>query len=285
MPPALLGARSLAAPAARLHRAVCTGAVDPARSSRAPRAPPPGALPPRAPAALAAAAALVAASLAAPPPADAAMLADAVAALERFIAAAGPAGPAVFIAAYAAAAVALVPASLLTVAAGVLFGPALGTAVVSAASTAGAGAAFLIGRYAARPAVERRLLGDPRFAAADAAIGREGAKIVLLLRLSPLFPYGLLNYALSLTAVDFWPYMGASWLGMLPGTVAYVFIGGAGRAAAEGAAGEGGGAAQLAMYGLGAAATLGASVYAARVAGAALAAAQGEEPLGRGDSD
>jgi uncharacterized membrane protein YdjX (TVP38/TMEM64 family) len=186
-----------------------------------------------------------------PSPVHAAALQDALGSLESTIAAAGPLGPLLFILAYAGAAVVLVPASALTILAGFLFGPVLGTGVVSVASTAGAAAAFLIGRYLARPAVRARVEGDPRFAAVDAAIGKEGAKIVLLLRLSPLFPYSLLNYALSLTAIEFGPYVGASWAGMLPGTVAYVALGGAGKAAAESATGGGPGALQLGVYALG----------------------------------
>jgi uncharacterized membrane protein YdjX (TVP38/TMEM64 family) len=212
--------------------------------------------------------------LALPSPAEAFSLADGVASLEGAIAAAGPWGPALFILAYVAAAVLFVPGSLLTVAAGFLFGPLLGSAVVSIAATAGAAAAFLVGRYLARPAVEARVAAVPKFAAVDAAIGAQGAWIILLLRLSPLFPYTLLNYALSLTAIEFWPYVGASWAGMLPGTVAYVALGGAGKAAAESAAGGGGGAAQVALAAVGAAATLGATVLVSRAAGRALAEAE-----------
>lgn len=163
-----------------------------------------------------------------------------------------------------------VPGSVLTLTAGFLFGPLLGTAVVSAASTAGAAAAFLIGRYLARPAVERRIAGNARFAAVDAAIGAQGAKIVLLLRLSPLFPFTLLNYALSLTKIEFAPYVLASWAGMLPGTVAYVALGGAGKAAAETAAGGGAGPLQLALYAVGAGATLWATALISKAASKAL---------------
>ena len=175
-----------------------------------------------------------------------------------------------------------VPGSVLTLTAGFLFGPLLGTAVVSAASTAGAAAAFLIGRYVARPAVERRIAGNARFAAVDAAIGAQGAKIVLLLRLSPLFPFTLLNYALSLTRIEFVPYVLASWAGMLPGTVAYVALGGAGKAAAETAAGAGAGPLQLALYAVGAGATLWATALISKAASRALEDAA--EGAGGGDA-
>ncbi len=133
-------------------------------------------------------------------------------------------GPVVFGVGYAAATVALVPGSLLTLAAGAIFGLATGTVLVFAAATVGASAAFLVARYGARSMVERRIQGDARFAAIDRAVGREGRKIVLLLRLSPVFPFTLLNYALGLTRVRFADYLVAS-IGMLPGTIAYVYYG------------------------------------------------------------
>jgi uncharacterized membrane protein YdjX (TVP38/TMEM64 family) len=133
-------------------------------------------------------------------------------------------GPVVFVLGYAAAAVAFVPGSLLTLAAGAIFGVGKGTVLVLLAATLGASAAFLVARYLARGFVERRLAGNERFAAIDRAIGSEGRKIVFLLRLSPVFPYNLLNYALGLTRVRFADYLVAS-VGMLPGTLLYVYYG------------------------------------------------------------
>lgn len=133
-------------------------------------------------------------------------------------------GPVVFVAGYAIAAVAFVPGSLLTLAAGAIFGLGKGTALVFIAATLGASAAFLVSRYLARGFVERRLAGNERFAAIDQAIGAQGWKIVLLLRLSPVFPFNLLNYALGLTRVRFADYVVAS-VGMLPGTLLYVYYG------------------------------------------------------------
>jgi uncharacterized membrane protein YdjX (TVP38/TMEM64 family) len=133
-------------------------------------------------------------------------------------------GPVVFVAGYALATVALVPGSLLTLAAGALFGLARGTVLVLVAATLGASLAFLVARYLARGLVERRLEGNERFAAIDRAIGLEGRKIVFLLRLSPLFPFNLLNYALGLTRVRFADYLVAS-VGMVPGTLLYVYYG------------------------------------------------------------
>jgi uncharacterized membrane protein YdjX (TVP38/TMEM64 family) len=136
----------------------------------------------------------------------------------------GAAGSLLFVLGYIAASVAFVPGSLLTMAAGAIFGLAKGTALVFVAATLGASAAFLVSRYLARPLVERLLAGNERFAAIDRAVGQEGRKIVFLLRLSPLFPFNLLNYALGLTRVRFRDYVLAS-AGILPATLLYVYYG------------------------------------------------------------
>ena len=120
-------------------------------------------------------------------------------------------GPLVFIAGYAVAVVAFVPASLLTLAAGAIFGVAKGTAYVFVAATIGSSLAFLVSRYVARQAVERKLEGNTSFAAIDKAVGEQGRKIVFLLRMSPVFPFNLLNYALGLTRVSFTDYVTAAW--------------------------------------------------------------------------
>jgi uncharacterized membrane protein YdjX (TVP38/TMEM64 family) len=133
-------------------------------------------------------------------------------------------GPVVFIAGYAAAVVAFVPGSLLTLAAGAIFGLGEGVVYVFVAATIGASAAFLVARHLVRVPFERRLAGNARFAAIDRAIGAEGRRIVFLLRLSPLFPFNLLNYALGLTRVRFVDYFLAS-IGMIPGTLLYVYYG------------------------------------------------------------
>ena len=112
-------------------------------------------------------------------------------------------GPIVFILGYAVAAVAFVPGSLLTLAAGAIFGLAQGVVYVFIAAVLGSSAAFLVSRYLARRAIERRLASNPRFAAIDRAVGAQGRKIVFLLRLSPVFPFNLLNYGLGLTKVTF----------------------------------------------------------------------------------
>lgn len=133
-------------------------------------------------------------------------------------------GPAVFILGYIVATVAFVPGSLLTLAAGAIWGIFPGVPYVFIAAVLGASAAFLAARYLARTTIERRLAGNRRFAAIDRAVGVQGRKLVFLLRLSPVFPFNLLNYALGLTSVRFVDYMLAS-VGMLPGTFLYVYYG------------------------------------------------------------
>lgn len=149
-------------------------------------------------------------------------------------------GPVVFIAGYAVATVLLVPGSLLTLAAGAVFGVAAGVAYVFAGAVLGATLAFLVARHLARGAVERRIAADPRFERIDAAVARDGRKIVFLLRLSPVLPFNLLNYALGLTRVRLADYVVAS-LGMLPGTLLYVYSGRVAADAASLAGGAGGG--------------------------------------------
>ncbi|MCU0622734.1 MAG: TVP38/TMEM64 family protein [Gemmatimonadaceae bacterium] len=133
-------------------------------------------------------------------------------------------GPVAFIVGYAVATVAFVPGSALTLAAGALFGLATGVGVVFLGASLGSTAAFLLARTIARRPLEQRLSGDARFAAIDRAIAAQGRRIVLLLRLSPAFPFSLLNYALGLTRVSLRDYVVAG-IGMLPGTVLYVYYG------------------------------------------------------------
>ena len=162
-------------------------------------------------------------------------------AFNAFVADLGIAGVLVFVVGYAIAAL-LLPASILTLGAGATFGPWVGTAAVSVASTTSACLAFLIGRTVARGAIERRMASFPRFAAVESAVSREGFKIVLLTRLSPLFPFTWQNYAYGVTTVRFRDYALASWIGMLPGTFAYVYLGHAAKTVTESAAsGETGG--------------------------------------------
>jgi uncharacterized membrane protein YdjX (TVP38/TMEM64 family) len=186
-------------------------------------------------------------------------------------------GPVAFILGYALATVAFVPGSLLTLAAGAIFGLARGTLYTLAGATFGACGAFLVARYLARGAIERKIAGNARFAAIDRAVGKEGLKIVALLRLSPVFPFNLLNYALGLTRVRFLHYLLAS-AAMLPGTLLYVYYG---KAAGSLAAVAGGvkadkGTAYWVTLGVGLAATLAVTTFVTRLAGKALRQEIGE---------
>jgi uncharacterized membrane protein YdjX (TVP38/TMEM64 family) len=134
--------------------------------------------------------------------------------------------------AWVPAAILLAPGSLLTLGTGFLLGPGWGIAVVSAGSTLGATAAFLVGRWLGRDWVRERIGSRDAFRGVDQAIAGEGFKVVLLLRLSPLVPYNALNYALSLTGVRLREYVIGSWLGMLPGTLVYVWLGASARSLA-----------------------------------------------------
>jgi len=180
-------------------------------------------------------------------------------------------GPLVFILGYAAATVAFIPGVLLTLAAGAIFGLLKGTVLVFFGALLGSALAFLVGRYLARSLVERRLEGRPRFQAIDRAVAGEGRKIVFLLRLSPAFPYNLLNYALGLTRVSFKDYLVAS-LGMLPGTFLYVFYGkaiGSVAAVAAGAQAERGAGSWIVLA-LGLVATVAVTTVVTRIARKAL---------------
>jgi uncharacterized membrane protein YdjX (TVP38/TMEM64 family) len=186
-------------------------------------------------------------------------------------------GPVVFVAAYAAATVAFIPGSLLTLAAGAIFGVIEGTLLVFIAATLGAGLAFLVSRHLARSAIEQRLAGNAKFDAIDRAVAMEGRKIVLLLRLSPVFPFNLLNYALGLTQVRFWDYVFAS-VGMLPGTVLYVYYGAlAGEVAAlAGGATAPKGAGYYSVLAIGLVATIAVTAVVTRAARRALREITGE---------
>lgn len=136
----------------------------------------------------------------------------------------GVSGIVAFIALYALATVAFVPGSLLTLGAGVVYGLVQGSLYVLIGASLGAVLAFLVGRYFAREWVAKRIEKNAKFKAIDEAVGREGFKIVLLTRLSPIFPFNLLNYAFGITGVSLQDYA-LGCVGMLPGTLLYVYIG------------------------------------------------------------
>lgn len=172
-----------------------------------------------------------------------------------------------FVAAYIGSTVAFLPAVPLTLGAGAAWGLKKGFLLVSAGSTLGAITAFLVSRTALRGWVEGKLGADPRFRALDRAVEREGWRAVALLRLSPVIPFNLLNYAFGLTKVPLGQYALASWVGMMPGTLLYVWIGAAAGDAARGQAPP----AKWALTAVGLAATAGAVVLVSRAAKKALA--------------
>lgn len=139
----------------------------------------------------------------------------------------GVLGAVIYALAYVLGTVILFSGLILTTGSGFLYGPLWGTVLASPASVAGATLSFLLGRSVARPWVEKRISQDPKFAAVSRAIERNGFKIVLLLRLVPVIPFALLNYGLGLTKVRPRDYILASWLGMLPATALYVYLGSA----------------------------------------------------------
>jgi uncharacterized membrane protein YdjX (TVP38/TMEM64 family) len=183
--------------------------------------------------------------------------------LPEIMRAAGWRGVALFFVVYAVSAVALLPGSLLTLAAGFAYGPFIGLLVVSPASVVGATLAFLMGRTLLRGWVERKLADAPKVRALDRALERQSFRLILLLRLSPLLPFNLLNYALSLSKVRLRDYVLASFIGMLPVTFLYVYLGSlATTAAALTQAAETRSPWKTVMYMVGLAATI-VAVYAA----------------------
>ncbi len=186
------------------------------------------------------------------------------------IAGLGAAGMVLFALLYAAATVLMVPGSLLTLASGASFGLLPGFVTVLFGATLGAALAFLVSRHLARKRVERWIQGKSSFLAVDKAVAREGWKIVFLTRLSPVFPFNFQNYAYGLTSVSFGQYVLASWIGMIPGTFLYVYLGTLGRSGLEAASGTGAETYRLALQAVGLLATLGVTILITRAAKRAL---------------
>ncbi|KAL3687415.1 hypothetical protein R1sor_013724 [Riccia sorocarpa] len=184
----------------------------------------------------------------------------------------GSAGYVLFVLVYAGLEVLAIPAIPLTMSAGLLFGTAIGTVIVSVAGTIAATLAFLIARYLARDRILEMAKDNKKFLAIDKAIGEDGFRVVTLLRLSPLLPFSLGNYLYGLTSVKLVPYVLGSWLGMLPGTWAYVSAGAIGRAFIQQESEQlwTGAPEQLWTLGIGVAATVFAATYVTRLAKEAL---------------
>jgi len=137
----------------------------------------------------------------------------------------GPIGLVYFGFVYTIAEILALPAIPLTASAGYLFGVVQGTAIVLLSASIAAACSFLIGRTFLRSYVEKVLENYPEFKRIDKVIGQEGFKLMLLLRLSPIFPFALSNYFYGVTSVKFWPYFWGTFFGFFPGTIAYVYTG------------------------------------------------------------
>lgn len=192
----------------------------------------------------------------------------------------GAVGAIAFMLIYIIATVAFLPGSILTLGAGVVFGVVLGSIYVFIGATLGATLAFLVGRYFARGWISKKIEGNQKFKAIDKAVGREGLKIVLLTRLSPVFPFNLLNYGLGVTGVSLKDYVLGS-VGMIPGTIMYVYLGSlAGNIATIGGANQPSNPTiTWAIRIIGFIATVAVTLYVTRVARKALDESIGDEQL------
>lgn len=175
----------------------------------------------------------------------------------------GPAGYVLYAAAYAVCVVLFVPASVLTLGAGAIYGVTTGVAIVLVGASVGATLSFLLARTLMRERVEKMTEGNAKFSALDRAIAKEGAKIVFLVRLAPVFPFTYINYAFGLTGISTAGYVIATIVGMIPGTFAYVYLGTAAAGAAT--AGDADSARTIVQI-VGAVAALVVTIFVARLA-------------------
>lgn len=199
-------------------------------------------------------------------------VADTVIAVVDWSSKAGFLGMAAFAGLYILATVAMFPGLILTLTAGFLYGPLVGIAIISPASVIGATLAFLLGRYALRDWVSAKISKNLKFSQIDEAIALQGFRIVGLLRLSPIFPFNLLNYSLGLTKVSLGSYVLASFLGMLPGTLMYIYLGSLATSLSEAASGQtrGEGPWQTVLYVAGLIATIVVTIVITKIAKNAL---------------
>jgi uncharacterized membrane protein YdjX (TVP38/TMEM64 family) len=136
----------------------------------------------------------------------------------------GPWGPVAFIVMYVAAVVVFLPAAILTLGGGFVFGMLWGSIYVLIGATIAANVAFLLGRHLARDWIARRFESQPKFKALDDAVAREGWKIAALVRFAPVFPFSWTSYGFGLTRIPLWEYFLANFA-MIPGTLMYVYFG------------------------------------------------------------
>jgi uncharacterized membrane protein YdjX (TVP38/TMEM64 family) len=181
----------------------------------------------------------------------------------------GPIGIVVFILAYALATVLFLPGWIFTVSAGLIYGIVAGTLVALSGAIIGASLAFLVARYVLRKNIAELTKKNPRFAAIDEAIGKNGWKIVGLLRLSPLIPFNLSNYFYGITSVSFISYVAVSAIGMIPGTLLYAYLGAIGQAGISGGASQRSNW-QYVLLGVGLVATIAVTILVSRIARNAL---------------
>lgn len=186
--------------------------------------------------------------------------------LEGYVKGLGSIGPVAVALAYVLSTVLFIPGSALTIGSGTLFGLKTGFLVVLVGANLGALCAFLLARTFLREKVARWAERNPKFHSLDRAIGRQGFKMVFLSRLSPVFPFTLLNYLLGLTAVRTEAYALANLLGMLPGIFLYVYIGAAARDALAGEIDASAGLYQQALKYVGLLATIAVVVIVTRIA-------------------
>lgn len=189
---------------------------------------------------------------------------DWVQGLTAWIGGLGAWGVLIYGAAYAGALVVLLPAAPFTIGAGLIYG-LWGFPLALASATLGASLAFLVSRHLVRGRVARLIAARPGLSAVDRAVAEEGWRVVALLRLSPLVPFNLQNYACGASSIGFWPYVAATGMGIAPGCLLYVYLGMAGRAASDG------GTLRWALLGLGLAATVAVTLLVGRRARAVLA--------------
>jgi uncharacterized membrane protein YdjX (TVP38/TMEM64 family) len=205
-----------------------------------------------------------------------------LAAVQAWVQGLGVTGWVIYALVYAVCCIFFIPATVLTLGAGAIFGLAKGTGIVVIGATLGATLSFLLARGVFRQRVEKMTSGNTKFRALDRAIGHEGAKIVFLIRLAPIFPFTYINYAFGLTGVRTLPYTVSTMLGIIPGTFAFVYLGHSAAQAAGGVADQ----TRLVINIVGAVVAVIATIFVARVATKAIKKAgieeEGEPGVGGG---
>jgi len=147
--------------------------------------------------------------------------------IKEWVSGFGIIAPLIYIGFYIVATLFFLPGLPITVLSGIVFGPVWGVVYVWISATVGVSLAFLVARYVARGLVENWVSGNDQFRRIDEKVEQEGWRILMFTRLVPIFPFNLQNYAYGLTKIKFPTYVLVSSIFMLPGTIAYVQIGGA----------------------------------------------------------